>query len=254
MRTPRTLAALGGVACLLTVQADWDIGDEAKWVQLPDLNGYNVLSVRGGFYPSGLPVTKVVADDFLCTDPRPIVDIHVWGSWWQDQAGPGFMPFTLTIWTDVPAGSDPNVPWSHPGELLWSRMLMPTSTRVWGTGDETFFDPNGILPPSPEHVIWQYNFDLATEDYFEQEVGKIYWLSVAAMPPAGLLWGWKTSLEQWNDDATWTDLPDARWEELVIADKSRDMAFVLTVPEPGVLLGALFVLGWAGARACFRRT
>ena len=70
--------------------------------------------------------------------------------------------------------------------------------------------------------------------------------------------GWKTSPEHWNDDAVWADYDDSGivpvWHELRYPDghprygESMDLAFVITVPEPGTLVllatvcvGLLFV-------------
>lgn len=63
------------------------------------------------------------------------------------------------------------------------------------------------------------------------------------------VWGWKTSEQHWNDDATWVD-NDSRpnWKELrdpLNPSQSLDMAFVLTVavPEPrawGMLAGLVW--------------
>jgi hypothetical protein len=67
--------------------------------------------------------------------------------------------------------------------------------------------------------------------------------------PPGHLWGWKTSTDHWNDDAAWADDPQsgsAQWNELLIGGISRDMAFVITTPEPAAIYGAALLLGFAG--------
>jgi len=80
----------------------------------------------------------VVADDFLCTDGKEITEVHFWGSyiddpyepgehWQQGNPGPpvnplpptpGLKAFKLSFHKDIPAGVDPDMPWSHPGELI----------------------------------------------------------------------------------------------------------------------------------------
>lgn len=224
---------------------------------MPQLvGGYDVLSMQG-LYPTGEPLNKVVADDWLCNDPRPVTDIHIWGSWWNDQPAPDWTPvFQLTIYSDIPAV--PGVTYSTPGEALWSTIQVPT-VRFWDLGQELFYDPNtGLL--SPETVVWQYNFVLDPADYFRQQEGTIYWLSVQALGPTqGHLWGWKTSEQHWNDDATFTDpdIPTMDWQELrdpftgsPTFGQSLDMAFVLTVPEPRVyaLAVGLALTGFAAWR------
>jgi hypothetical protein len=216
--------------------------------------GYNVLSSQAVYPSPAGPVSKVVADDWQCNDPRPVTDIHVWGSWWDNSPQPSWPGmFALSIYTDIPAGQSPGE-YSRPGRLLWSRTLIPT-VRFWGEAvGEQFYDPNKILDAptglSPEKDVWQYNFQLEPQDYFPQESGKIYWLSVQAMgiTDTGHYWGWKTSLNHWNDDAVWADLPGQQGlielRDPLNSSLSLDMAFVLTVPEPrawAVLAG--FALG-----------
>jgi len=57
-----------------TAVADWIPTDPAKWVQLSDLEPTIGMDVYAT-YP------KVLADDFLCTEPEPITDLPIWGSW-----------------------------------------------------------------------------------------------------------------------------------------------------------------------------
>lgn len=259
MNKRSVLVSIAAGALALPALADWDPSNpNTKWVQMPQMSGgYDVLSMNG-FYPSPPAppgtVNKVVADDWLCNDPRPVTDIHVWGSWWQDQPDPNPVSFQLTIYSDIPAGPGT---YSQPGSPLWTTVRVPT-VRLWGTGNEMFYDPNNVLPPSPETQVWQYNFLLDPSEYFNQTPGTIYWLSVQALGPSpGHAWGWKTSDQHWNDDATWADLPipPGTWNELrdpLVPDPkpSLDMAFVLTVPEPRTyaLLAGLGLVGFAAYR------
>ncbi len=122
--------------------------------------------------------------------------------------------------------------------------------REWGDGDQGWFDPN-----EPEYyiehdhkVIWQVNVFLDEADWFSQEgtpeFPVVYWLDiqVAVKDPENTDFGWKTSMDHWNDDAVWADwIPgepkpdDWDWEELIIEEMPWDMAFVITtIPEPGI--------------------
>ena len=101
--------------CTMSWAAD---GDEIKWRQVPDMAfGVNIESIE----PSPL-----VADDWQCTDPRPVTDVHFWGSYigWQenlpqpDPPTPGVLGFIIRFYKDVPAGVDR--PYSHPGDLLYA--------------------------------------------------------------------------------------------------------------------------------------
>lgn len=239
------------------VRADWDPANpdpKTKWVQLPDLNGWDVQAT--------LP--KLLADDFLCTETGWITDVHFWGSWRNDDIGE-IGRIHLSIHEDVPAADSPTG-YSLPGKELWSVSIAPGFdpgvgiNPVWGTGEQGWFDPNtGIVEPNNHQLITQVNVYLdellPLEDLFFQEEGTVYWLDIQVdvVPPAGstdpVEFGWKTSIDHWNDDAVWADwLPGSdkpvgdEWYELtdpLNPDVSLDMAFVLTgvpVPEPGVLM------------------
>jgi hypothetical protein len=253
---------------MLPALADWNVGDPNKWEQLPLLvGGYDVASMIGSD-PSGAPVNTLVADDWQCLDPRPVTDIHIWGSWWNDSVAPGWVPtFELSIYSDIPAGTG-GVSHSRPGNLLWTTVQSPL-VRPWdplqqgvdpAQVTEQFFDPNPGSPvaqPTFEYEVWQYNFFL--DQPFEQIQDEIYWLSVQTVGLenfAGHYWGWKTSETQWNDDAAWLSplLAGTDWQELYDppGGESLDMAFVLTVPEPRI--GGLAVgLALAGIAFWHRR-
>jgi hypothetical protein len=223
-------------------KADWFPGQPAKWVQMPDLlTGMNVLATD----------PNILADDFLCMQTGPITDIHVWGSWLDDQMDPAAR-FKLSIHSDVPAGTD--TPYSHPGPELWSGVFDPSQYIVnpWATTpNEPFYDPAGTIIGF-DNIVWQYNFYIDEPLAFVQQGTAanplVYWLDVQmlpATPTGGPLFGWKTSDQHWNDDATWSIAPFGTqpqfWEELIDqGGTSLDMAFVITtVPEPGtaMLLG-----------------
>jgi len=125
---------------------------------------------------------------------------------------------------------------------------------------EQFYDPNhdfgDPVPPfngiiGTDSVCWQYNFDLAAagtvpptqEGTPDRPI--IYWLDVTAFPhDPDAVFGWKTSLDHWNDDAVyWDDIAgaDALPNELrypmghPFEGESIDLAFVI-VPEPATML------------------
>src|SRR5215469_471644 len=65
--------------------------------------------------------SNILADDFFCNTTGPIIGIHIWGSWLNDKHGT-ITNFWLGIYNDVPAGTDPNRPYSHPGTVqLWQQ-------------------------------------------------------------------------------------------------------------------------------------
>ena len=212
-----------------TALADWNPGDGHKmhFPQLPDIspNGMDVLATWGLGDAGANQFGKIVADDWRCSQTGVVSDIHIWGSWLYDMLPQGAdgtasaknVRFKLSIHEDVPAGADPLIPWSHPGEERWQRIFEvndpQVAVRQYGPTlpvgeEEKFYDPNlaaqGLDPIiGTDRVVWQYNFlltDDATQPLFHQEEGKIYWLDVQAdpidaivQPPEQSLFGWKTS-------------------------------------------------------------
>jgi hypothetical protein len=238
-----TAVIIGAAASAL---ADWDTNDPAKWFQLPDLR--QGMDVRATW-------PKILADDFKCTFTGPITDIHLWGSWLNNQVDPN-VRFHLSFHADVPAGIDPAVPWSHPGSNLWSLNLAPTKSRIYAEASERFYDPNLHEFIGFDTQVWQYNFLIpATEAFFQRE-GTIYWLDVTAFTTNGVF-GWKTSFQHWNDDAVWGDVPASggppqMWYELrdPTTQLSMDLAFVLTtIPEPS----AVALIGFGCVLVLMRR-
>ena len=243
----RLTTLIAGMALLVAIPAvaDWDPGDPAKWVQLPDLS------------PTGIDVNAtepyILADDFLCQQTGPITDIHIWGSWLDDYYPWGEMPddvvFTLSIHEDIP-DPDPGDPttYSMPGQVLWYRTFQPGEfvTRLYqGNIVEGWMDPpdNYIFPA--DWTCWQYNFFIDASDAFIQQGTEnepiVYWLDVQARPAdPSALFGWKTSLDHWNDDAVWgqgLEPYPGPWFELryppmhELAGESIDLAFVITTDE-----------------------
>ena len=207
--------------------ADWNIEDPAKWVQLPDL------------MPTGMDVNTsapyyILADDFLCTETGPITDVHIWGSWYHD-----YLPFdwnaygvnfVLSIHEDVPAGVG-GLEYSRPGEVLWLGFFDGAAgefqARIWEEGiDEGWFEPPQGYEFPGDHVCWQYNFFIDAAEAFIQEGTPdnpvVYWLDVQAYPHDQTAWfGWKTSLDHWNDDAVYGQGEEpyyGPWYELIYPD------------------------------------
>jgi hypothetical protein len=203
----------------LTARADWDPTQPAKYVQMPDvLNGMDVNAtyLDTGVSPAQpiFPYQKILADDFPCHQAGPITDIHIWGSWLNDQFTTDGTPspfvnlntkFKLSIHADVPASSTD--PYSHPGTELWSMIFDPTqyTMRPWGSPtDEAFYDPNTNTILGRDTRIWQYNFNIDPAAAFNQAgpnatgAPTIYWLDVQAIVPwqpgtPETIFGWKTT-------------------------------------------------------------
>jgi hypothetical protein len=180
-----------------------------------------------------------------------------WGSWFEDIMPPdtaGNVTFTLSIHEDIP---DPNpedpLDYSMPAEPVWMRNFLPGQFEVevemaqidegWWTPD----NPEGYIFPG-DHVCWKYTFHIPADEAFYQtgtpENPKVYWLDVQAHTPPDTIarFGWKTSLEHWNDDAVWgrgIEPYMGPWNELIYPirhvyhPESIDLAFAIDSNNAG---------------------
>ncbi len=181
-----------------------------------------------------------LADDFLCTETGPIEMVRMWGAFAGDLlpgSGADSLIFQISIHANIPAGEQ--VPWSMPGQVLWSRILGPsdyTATEVSHDTTEGWYDPvQDAWSPDNHRKAFSYEFTI-TGDPFRQQEGTIYWLSVKDIPPreASYLFGWKTTLPdlRWQDDAVY-GFESIGWLELSYPQRhpyeldSVDLAFEL---------------------------
>ncbi|MCK4412434.1 MAG: hypothetical protein KAY32_02700 [Candidatus Eisenbacteria sp.] len=190
-----------------------------KWEQLPDLDvtGIDVDATWGDEY--------LLADDYLCTQTGPITKISIWGSWLSDYYGidPSEISFTLSIHDDIPVGPDG---WSIPGELLWWFEFQPGmfDVDVYASEiEEGWLWPPDEYAPDADWTCWRYTFPIDSLWAFCQQGTEdepiVYWLDLQATPrDPNAKFGWKTSVDHWNDDAVWVwgEEPYAGidWQEL----------------------------------------
>jgi len=211
---------------------DWNPGDDHKmhFPQLPDPFGWDVDAT----YVEAVFPYNCLADDWMCSESGPITDIHFWGSWYNDYIGT-IIAFTIAIAEDIPA-DPPSIPYSRPGMTLWERTFYPGEWVVAGPwdGPQGWYDPGeGFYLPDNHILYWQYNIE-NIEDPFIQEVGTIYWLSISAivLPHSPQpRWGWKSSINHWNDDAVhgyWYELDWTELTEPPVFETSLDLSFVIT--------------------------
>jgi len=226
--------------------ADW-IDLPVKWSQPPDMDiGLDHLSIHGGAAGLNGPI---VADDYLSLDDAPVVALRWWGSYVTStgepppdyQPPPGFaVPFHVSFYSDVPAGVDPNMPWSHPGKLLLEQTVR-AQEELWGT------------VPDPE-VVFVYNAKLQVpfqQGRYHDPAGQptIFWIGIDRLDRED--WGWHEAVTMNLDDAVtgphlgpWTPLFKKKLDTV-----SADMAFEVMVPEPATLL----LLASGGLLAGIRR-
>ena len=197
----------GGIDSL-TINCQGPPPTEMKWEQQPDEG----LGLDIGTLEPLVPL--VLADDFLCEESGLITEIDFWASWYWDEppfGDPNLVEFTLSLHSDVPAGVDR--PWSHPGELLWENSFGMGECIVehWASGLlEGWYDPpSGTYVPVGDTEIWYYICPIPEPYWFQQEEGTIYWLDIQAVPiEPTFFFGWKTSIDHWNDATVWAIGPE----------------------------------------------
>jgi hypothetical protein len=227
-----------------------------KWLQKPDLTDMGVdvdatLDLIEHYPP------QLLADDYKCDTTEPITGINIYGSWWHDDlptlpdgmTDPRNVQFTLSFHQDIPAEDSPTG-YSMPGDVEWWRQFDAGDFGVEMLPDEvreSYYMPyTGIYDPLDHWSVWKYSFSVPTSEAFVQrgttDEPVIYWLDVQAQPldvlqDPNVRFGWKTSQEHWNDDATFAigrEPYAGDWEELIYppehpyGGESIDLAFELT--------------------------
>jgi hypothetical protein len=209
-----------------------------KYLQPPNPSGYDVWN-------SG---SWVLADDFICTNSGPITDIHIWGSWLNDQHGT-ITNFWLGIYDDVPVS--PVNTNSHPGNLLWSESfpIGQFAESSVGPSQEQFLDPGPGASIGSDTQIWYYCF-YPTNPFVQtgsNTAPKIYWLAAYAQVSAvaGSVptpeYGWKTTFIVQNDTSVHEPWPgslpgtNSNWLPTIYQPPAGgqvplDLAFMLTTP------------------------
>jgi hypothetical protein len=255
--TRKALLAISAVTlcfAAISARADWDV-DDYKWAQLPDEYGWDVNATT----------PNLLFDDFLCRDMDPITDIHLWGSWKDDQVGE-ITRLHLSIHESTsPNSLDGASPFLLPGDVVWERDFIPSQMdnveiQEWGSGIQGWLDPvSGEYLRYNHELIWQINVFLDYRDWFWQqgslEYPVTYWLDVQVdVASTDTVFGWKTSINHWHSDGLYMS-PTGGLQELIdpINQESLDMAFVITsvIPEPGTFVVA--GLGILAIICCHRK-
>lgn len=252
-----------------------------KWLQKPDLTDMGVdvdatLDLRE-FYPA-----QILADDYKCDTTEAITGINIYGSWWHDDLplmpegtpNENWVQFTLSFHRDIPVEHSPTG-YSMPGDVIWWRPFNPGEFAVDmvppPVAPESYYMPcSNIFTPHDHQNVWKYSFSIPESEAFLQQGTEdepvIYWLDVQAIPQdvqenPEVRFGWKTSIDHWNDDATWTigrEPYNGDWNELryppehPYGGESIDLAFELTTQRTSTefVIDRLVADDWK----CKRRT
>ncbi len=213
--------------------ADWneDDGHIMHFPQLPDPYGLDV-----DFHDWWL------ADDWYSGDiMREVTDIHFWYSWKNDEVQD--IP-----WIHVSIWSDNIGPPSTPFEELWSREFTTDEFVIagpFGGGVQGWYHPPDFFIPDEHEDYYQINI-LNILNPFEQQAGETYWL-VIHMPYYSIPGiGWKTSQENFRDNAVYGS-PTTGWEPLWDPRnpvEEIDFAFVVNGVEPRPRVACEGVIEW----------
>jgi hypothetical protein len=255
--TPSFLVILA-CALFISVAAFGQVAfPESKHIQLPDMTGYD--------WSSENQVPSAVADDWVCENGMPINQIVWWGSYYQ----PGIYPFnhsdnwsdptfpnngtpetvdgfSILIYANDPPGGDKS--WNSPGSLIYDIYIdiEDVNETLYGVSSK---------PGGQQENVWKYTADLSQEDWFNQEEGVKYWLSIVADNNFGqgptflpmYQWGWHQTdkeLYGFGDEAVQNGYnPNTMWDFI----PDTEMAFELhSVPEPSMIALMLSSLGILG--------
>jgi hypothetical protein len=258
-----TLACVVGIAASIAWAGPTP--DPVKWSQPPVVVQEDPRLIYGWDEVS-MTDFPVVADDFKCTQTQYITDLHWWGSY-PDYIGEPGQPepirpraFLIRFWDDVPAG--PNNEFSHPGRELHKIVCEKYEEERVGYDVDPFSWDQG--DPIVRDICFQYNQVFERDEWFLQEGTerdpRIYWVSIQAVYDPGTdvpyPWGWKTTEYRNIDAAVVSDPGPEGWYPIIAphgGDRWWDMAYELSVPEPGTMLLLTVGAGLAVLRRRRRR-
>jgi hypothetical protein len=203
--------------CLCGTAQAGHINLPVKWSQAPDM-GVTAYDQRAEH-----PVQsggQVLADDFQCLDPNPVVAVRWWGSYLNPAYEPTatrYLPFELAFHT----GDSAPPPHSQPG---------PWTSFYHVQAQEDYFGTDAT-----GQKVYEYNAYLPTP--FVQQLNGIYWLDCELQLDTinwpFYTWGWHNTNQPWGDHAAYSTVGhNGPWNE----DCEGQAFELMVIPEPSALV------------------
>ncbi len=212
--------------------------------QPPDLIGTGLdVDATEDFPPTG-PM-QVLADDFVSTVSGPLIGIEIWGSWLRDilpSGGATNVSLEVSIHGDTLSG--------EPGTVLWTHIFTSDEFSVESIDAEPegYFRASDNAYSTYDHSkVYKYTLQIESDEAFVTSGSELnpvtYWLSVQAHvvhAPGSMStrFGWKTSIDRWNEAAVWGEgwAPySGDWEQLnypifhALMFEPIDLAFTVAI-------------------------
>jgi hypothetical protein len=220
----RIVAAVIGTAAVVILQSnafadfiEWPV----KWSQPIGTNLEGVII--GTDRTSDHSIPWIMADDYQCNDPLPIMAVRWWGSYVGETM---VRPTGFVVGFDFNIYGSTGTPANHPNSL-------PVGAPVYTAAliaQEEFVG----VDQTGDNV---YRYDAFLAEPFDQVFGTEYFISIDK--PTGEQWGWHDSGASHPilDWAAFT--PVGHGGPWVTFNPHTDLAFELMVPEPNTTVLAL---------------
>lgn len=176
-----------------------------KWSQAPQRFDATTPFIFNGWSERSDPnLHRILADDWLQDDDRPVTGFQWWGSFagWTQSMLPPERPraFQIAIWTNA-AGQ------GHPDRIVWQKSCVNWTWNLAGYNN----DPRGLA----SDTCFQFTCPLSQDQWFHPNLAKdansvpaptVYWLSITALYDANASlpahpWGWATRPQFFNNGA-----------------------------------------------------
>jgi len=174
-----------------TIAADWEPSDGHK-MHFPQMPADNGMFVQATFQWE-------LADDWVCSETGPIKSVHFWGGWEANAQGI-LDSFLIRIHSDNGLGV--------PDLVLWEKYVTSfTAFPYWNVSGLGWYQPS-----APSWTLdnggqmFQYNVFLDEPDWFLQDSGTVYWLSISAFvaDSVNTSWGWRSSADHFGEAGAWS--------------------------------------------------